>query len=150
MLGLYTGSRLSVILGLTWDQIDLDAGVMYRRPSGKAEDKRKRTPPVRLGRRILTHLRRWQRLDGTKAKYLCHYFGRRVSYMQSAWPRAIERAGLDDSVTPHTLRHTRATWLMQAGIDMWEAASSLGMTTQILQDHYGHHHPSFQKRAAEV
>src|SRR5262249_34715400 len=149
LLGLYTGSRSSVILGLTWDQIDLGAGVMYRRPAGKAEDKRKRTPPVRLGRRILTHLRRWQRLGGGKG-LLCHYNGKRVRYMHTAWPRAIDVAGLDDNVTPHTLRHTRATWLMQAGIDPWEAASSLGMTIQMISQHYGHHHPDFQKRAAEV
>jgi integrase len=45
LLGIYTGSRSSVILGLTWDQIDIGAGVMYRRPAGKAEDKRKRAPP---------------------------------------------------------------------------------------------------------
>jgi integrase len=149
LLGIYTGSRSSVILGLTWEQIDLGAGVMYRRPAGKAEDKRKRTPPVRLGRRILTHLRRWQRLDGARG-LLCHYNGKKVGYMHTAWPHAIDRAGLDHSVTPHTLRHTRATWLMQAGVDMWEAASSLGMTVQILSEHYGHHHRDFQKRAAEV
>ena len=70
--------------------------------------------------------------------------------MHTAWPQAIARSGLDDSVTPHTLRHTRATWLMQAGIDPWEAASSLGMTIQMITQHYGHHHPDFQKRAAEV
>jgi integrase len=133
LLGLYTGSRSSVILGLTWEQIDLGAGVMYRR-----------------GRRILTHLRRWQRLDGGKAKYLCHYSGKMVSEMHSAWPNAIARSGLDDAVTPHTLRHTRATWLMRAGIDPWEAASSLGMTIQMMSAVYGHHHPDFQKRAAEV
>jgi integrase len=46
LLGLYTGSRSGVILGLTWDQIDIGAGVMYRRAAGKAEDKRKRSPPV--------------------------------------------------------------------------------------------------------
>jgi integrase len=149
LLGIYTGSRSSVILGLTWDQIDIGAGVMYRRAAGKVEDKRKRTPPVRLGRRILTHLRRWQRLDGGKG-LLCHYNGKRVYYMHTAWPRAIERAGLDDTVTPHTLRHTRATWLMQKGIDPWEAASALGMTIQMIQAHYAHHHPDFQKRAAEV
>jgi integrase len=150
LLGLYTGSRSGVILGLTWDQIDLGAGVMYRRAAGKVEDKRKRTPPVRLGRRILTHLRRWQRLDGAKARYVCHYFGKPVNKMHTAWPQAIARSGLDDAVTPHTLRHTRATWLMQAGVDPWEAASALGMTIQMIQAHYGHHHPDFQKRAAEV
>ena len=39
---------------------------------------------------------------------------------------------------------------MQAGIDPWEAAGHLGMNVQTLICHYGHHHPNFQSRAAEV
>ena len=39
---------------------------------------------------------------------------------------------------------------MQAGVDLWEAAGHLGMNVKTLQDHYGHHHPNFQSRAAEV
>ena len=35
-------------------------------------------------------------------------------------------------VTPHIFRHTAATWLMQPGIDMWEAAGFLGMTVEML------------------
>ena len=47
-----------------------------------------------------------------------------------SWSKVLETAGLDDSdgkVTPHIMRHSRATWLMQAGIDPWEAAGHLGM-----------------------
>ena len=140
---------------LAWvTQTGAGAGVMYRRPAGKAEDKRKRAPPVRLGRRILTHLRRWQRLDGGKACDMQQPLQRKAArpHAHHARPRAIERVRSPDGYSrqPHTLRHTRATWLMQAGIDPWEAASALGMTIQMISQHYGHHHPDFQKRAAEV
>lgn len=67
-----------------------------------------------------------------------------------AFNSAAVRAGLDDTVVPHTLRHTCATWLMQAGVDLWEAAGFLGMTAQQVQDTYGHHHPAFQERAANA
>ncbi len=40
-------------------------------------------------------------------------------------------------------------WLMQAGVDKYEAAGSLGMTVEMLEAVYGHHHPDFQKDAAE-
>ena len=53
-------------------------------------------------------------------------------------------------MTPHVLRHTRATWLMKAGVDMWEAAGALGMSPEMVSRTYGHHHPDFQKKAAEV
>src|SRR5262249_28878372 len=58
LLGLYTGSRSGVILSLEWSWIDLERGVMRRRARGQAEASTKRTPPVRLGRKILSFLRR--------------------------------------------------------------------------------------------
>ena len=73
LLQLYTGSRPGVILALRWDQIDLKAGVLHRLPRGATEDDKKRAPPVRLGRRITAHLRRWKRLDGPSIKHVCHY-----------------------------------------------------------------------------
>jgi integrase len=150
LLAYYTGSRPGVILRLQWDQIDLSKGVMARIRPGEAADAKKRAPPVRLGKRILSHLRRWERLDrGTETKYLCHYEGRPVEDPHGSWARVTKAAGLP-GVTRHTLRHTRATHLMQAGVDVWEAAGFLGMTVKTLETTYAKHHPDWQKRAAEV
>lgn len=150
VLGLYTGSRPGVILGLQWDQLDLDKGEMIRTRDGAKTYSNKRAPAVRLGKRILGHLKRWKRLDGDAVKYLCHFDGKRVDAPHTAWKQAVKRAKLPGKVTPHTLRHTRATWLMQAAIDSWQAAGALGMTVRTLESVYGHHHPNWQKDAAEV
>jgi len=48
------------------------------------------------------------------------------------------------------LRHTAATWAMQNGADLWQAAGFLGMTVEMLQERYGHHHPDFQADAARA
>lgn len=148
LLGLYTGSRPGVIKALEWSWLDLDARIMHRRPPGAAQAQNKRSPPVRLGRRILAHLRRWQKQD-SHIPWVVHYDGRPIDDPHGSWKRAITKAGLT-GVTPHTLRHTRATWLMQEGIDPWEAAGALGMSVRVLEAVYGHHHPAWQKRAAEV
>jgi integrase len=150
LLGLYTGSRSGVLLGLEWSWVDLRAGTMRRRAPGRAESKTKRTPRVRLGSRILAHLRRWRRLDDAKVKRVVHYQSQPVGKLRRSWDTARERAKLDDTVTPHTLRHTRATWMMQAAVSPWEAAGSLGMSARMLEVTYGHHHPDWQKEAAEV
>jgi integrase len=150
LLAYYSGSRPGVVLRLQWDQIDLSKGVMARIRPGEAADAKKRAPPVRLGKRILSHLRRWERLDrGTETKYLCHYEGRPVEDPHGSWARVTKAAGLE-GVTRHTLRHTRATHLMQAGVDVWEAAGFLGMTVKTLETTYAKHHPSFQEKAANV
>ena len=148
VIGLLTGSRSGAILALRWDWIDWNAGTMLRREPGESQDARKRTPPVKMGSRLIRLMRRWHKRDGGTGPVI-HYNGKPVTRLQRTWRRAVKDAGLKD-VTPHTLRHTRATWLMQAGIDIWEAAGALGMTPDILQSTYGKHHPDFQKRAAEV
>lgn len=152
-LGLATGTRASALFKLRWmlnaagGWIDLDAGVMYRRGEGERET-RKRRPPVRLGSDILAHLREWRAADGP-AGYVVNFGPKPIASIKTAWRKAVKRAGLAD-VSPHTLRHTRATWLVQAGVSLREAAESLGMTTQQIERSYWHHSPHFQKHAAEV
>ncbi|WP_394690411.1 hypothetical protein [Hoeflea sp.] len=51
---------------------------------------------------------------------------------------------------PHVLRHTRATWLLQNGISLRQAASILGMSVEVLERTYGHHHSNWQNAAANV
>lgn len=150
LLAYYTGSRPGVILGLHWDQIDIKAGVMTRKRHGAVTHAKKRAPRVRLGKRILSHLRRWQRLDGESVTFLCHYEGRVVDDPHGAWRRAVKQSKLKGKITRHTLRHTRATHLMQAGVPIWEAAGALGMTVKTLESVYGHHHPDWQTMAADV
>lgn len=149
LLGLYTGSRPGVILALRWDQIDLKTGVMRRLPQGATPDDKKRAPPVRLGRRIQAHLRRWQRLDGPDVQFVCHYEGHAPLDPHTSWRKIVKASGLY-GVTRHTLRRTRATWLMMAGINLWEAAGHLGMTTRTLEQVYAQHSPDYQERAANI
>jgi integrase len=149
VIGLMTGSRSGAIRSLQWNWIDFEAGLMLRRAPGEAEDALKRTPPVRMARRLTRLLRLWKRRDGNLCRYVVHYNGKPVARFEKTWAMACERAGLD-GVTPHTLRHTRATWLMLDGVDLWEAAGHLGMTPQMLQSVYGKHSADYQKRASEI
>ena len=149
LLGVYTGSRSGVLMGLQWGWIDFVNGVMARRAPGTSETKNKRTPRVRLGSRILAHLRRWRRLDAKECKFVCHYDGQGITNIHRSFGTAVWRAGLKD-VSPHILRHSRATWLMQKRVDPFEAGGHLGMSVETLLRVYGHHHPDYQKTAAEV
>lgn len=124
--------------------VDLEKGVLFRRGEGQGETK-KRQPPVRIPDRLLSHMRRWNAKD--RVRHVIHWNGSQVLSVKKAFRSARMGAGLDAAVKPHTLRHTAATWLMQAGVDIWEASGFLGMTTEVLEKTYGHHSPDFQKAA---
>ncbi len=149
IIGWYTGTRHAAIAGTRYDFVDLETGIMLRRAPGVAET-RKRTPPVRAGRRLLSHLRRWRRLDGPEARYIIAFGGKPCRKLSTGFYRARDLAKLSKDVMPHTLRHSRATHLMRQGVDPWQAAQSLGMDLATLWKIYGHHHPDWQSEAAEA
>ena len=116
--------------------IDLESGVMYRRASG-AVDKGKRRPPVPITPRLLLHLRRWRRDTTT---HVIEYAGRPInSKERRAWRTARELAGLGADVTPHVLRHTCATMLLQLGVSVYDVAGVLGASENVIRRTYGHH-----------
>lgn len=151
VVALYTGTRAGAICsaalqpteGRGW--VDLKHGVFYRRPQGAAETK-KRQPPIPLPRRLLAHMRRWKRAG---QRYVVEWNGEPISRMAKAF-RSTVRAAKLKGVTPHTLRHTAATWLMQAGVGTWPASGYLGMSRETLERVYAHHHPDYLKEARDA
>ena len=118
---------------------------MYRRPAAQAETK-KRTPPVPVPPRLLAHLRRWER---TGARHVVEVDGTRVASVKKAWATALREAGIEH-YTRHDLRHTAITWAIQRGADKWAAAGFFGLTLDVIETTYGHHHPDHMKSAVEA
>jgi integrase len=151
LVGLYTGTRSAAICGAALmptvgrGHVDLEQGVFYRRAVGRRQTK-KRQPPVKLPPRLLAHMRRWA-ARGLARKTVVEWNGKSVESVRKGFAAAVEAAGLGADVTPHILRHTCATWLMQGGVNLWDAAGFLGMTVQQLEATYGHHHPDYQREA---
>lgn len=57
--------------------------------------------------------------------------------------KAFEAAGIaygrdEDAATPHTLRHTAATWMIMAGIPVTVVAKQLGDTVAVIMNTYAH------------
>ncbi|MGZ9106077.1 MAG: ABC transporter permease, partial [Rhodoplanes sp.] len=130
------------------NRINLDTGAFYRRADGQRETK-KRQPPIRLPDRLLAHIRRWKR-KGLCHKHVVEWNGDPVARIVKAFRRAVADAGLDSEVTPHTLRHTAASWGMQNGADHGELADYLGMTIETLRRVYGHHDPNYLSDARDA
>lgn len=150
IIGWYTGSRRAKICGLRWSMVDLKTGIMQRQPPNVPQPKNKKAPPVRMGARLMAHMRRWKRLDGKKAEWVISYNGKPIKRPIRTWDQTRRKAKLPAYITPHILRHTRATNMMQQGKDPWEASKALGMSLEMLTNVYGHHHPDWQKDVSET
>lgn len=154
LIGLYTGTRAGAIASASWaaasgrSYIDLERGVFYRLAQGTRATK-KRQPPVPIPARLLAHLRRWKEM-GISKEYPVEYRGQPIKSVKVAMARAVELAGLEPGITPHTLRHTAVTWLMQSRVSIWDAASYVGMSATLVERTYGHHHPDYMARAAHA
>ena len=151
LIALYTGTRSEAILSMgympstTGGHVDTEKGVMYRRGTGKVETK-KRTPTVPVPPRLLAHLRRWERMG---ARWVVEIDGQRVGSLKTAWRTALREAGIEHC-TKHDLRHTAVTWAMQGGADKWAAAGYFGLSLDMLESVYGHHHPDHMGSVLEA
>jgi integrase len=145
-IALRTGARSGAILNLTWDRVNLTSRIIDFREPGKAQT-RKRRVPAAINDKL--HVALSEALPLATTGHVIEYAGKPVARIKHAFADAAKRAGLP-GVTPHVLRHTAVTWMMQAGIPVWQVAGFVGMTPQMVETVYGHHDPEHNRAAAKV
>jgi integrase/recombinase XerC len=133
------GLRVSELVGLSDGDIDFAAGVVRVRGKGRRE----RLAPI--GSYAARALKRWlavrtlspREKAGREAPVFTNRFGTRITTRSVA--RMLEKhlrtTGLDSRTSPHTLRHSFATHLLDRGADIRSVQELLGhkslVTTQI-------------------
>ncbi len=133
-----TGMRASECLGLTLDDVNLSAG--YVVCTGKGRKQRLVPVGAEAARWVSRYLRDVRPLS-TRVRDSGRLFvnprGGRLS-RQSLWTivrRAAARAGLRQRISPHVLRHSFASHLLEGGADLRSIQAMLGhadiATTQI-------------------
>ena len=134
-----TGARISEAVGAAVDDVDLTAGSV--RLAGKGGKER----VVPMGRPARDALRAY--LAGSRPELVAAGRGTPAMFLnarggplsrQSAWAvlkQAADKAGLTGHISPHTLRHSFATHLLDGGADVRVVQELLGhasvTTTQI-------------------
>ena len=151
------GLRVSEVVGLNLDDLDLSDGVMVIRGKGKKER------IALLGEEAIRSVRRWlpereAMLAGMGRQSAAVFLNKNAGRLTArSVGRMLERylalAGLDPRTSPHTLRHSFATHMLDAGADIRGVQELLGhkslattqvythVTTQRLQDSYLKAHP---------
>lgn len=142
-LALNTASRKTALLGLQRKQIDMKGGMIHLNPVGRAQT-RKRRARVPISDELRPILERILReIPDKPDAYLLDHDG----CIRTAFESAVARAKLGRDVTPHVLRHTKATWMAQAGVSMFDIAGVLGDSVDTVTKTYAHHHPDYLRSA---
>jgi integrase/recombinase XerC len=151
------GLRVSELTGVNIDDIDLGSALITVRGKGKRERL------ALLGPQALTALQKWLHLrtammEKTRRKQTAVFLNKNGSRLSSrSVGRLLEKylaqAGLDRRTSPHTLRHSFATHLLDRGADIRSVQELLGhrslattqiythVTTNRLRDSYHKAHP---------
>jgi integrase/recombinase XerC len=151
------GLRVSELVGLNLDDLDLSEGLATVRGKGRKERLALLGPPATAA--INAWLAARQGLAGGRAATQPGLFlnkrGTRLTTRSVGrlLSRYLTQAGLDPEASPHTLRHSFATHLLDAGADIRCVQELLGhrslgttqmythVSTQRLRDSYDKAHP---------
>lgn len=153
-----TGMRVSELVALNMEDVDFLGEVVHVRGKGKKE----RIAPISSSvLRVVQHYmefrnKRAQNNSNFDSKVLfVNKHGRRLSTrsVRRKMDKYLKMAGLDPAISPHTLRHSFATHMLNRGADLRSVQELLGhqslsttqvythLTTRKLKDVYDSAHP---------
>jgi integrase len=132
-----TGMRQGEILNLTWNDVDfsrkliqIQSGPTFTTKAGK-----RRSIPMNDSVTLLLQSRALRR----RGDLVFTYHGRLISkdYIGHLFRRSVRAAGLDRRLHWHSLRHTHATYLVQAGVPILAVSKLLGHSSvRVTEQHY--------------
>jgi integrase len=153
ILAIATGARSTALLELTWDRVDLELRCI---DLNREEQINPLSKAVRKGRAKISYINDWARAalaearEGRLTDHVIEWNGESVRCIRVGFRAACRRAGID-GVTPHTLRHTAASWLEASDVPMEKIARFLGHANpQITRDTYAKPSVESMRGAAEV
>lgn len=148
------GLRVSELVGINEEDIDFDEGVVIVRGKGKRE----RYAP--LGKFAIRAIQRWLKVrklaKGAAPKgstpVFVNKFGKRITTRSIG--RMLEKylklTGLDTRTSPHTLRHSFATHLLDRGADIRSVQELLGHKSLVTTQIYTHVSTSGLRKAYDL
>ncbi len=151
------GLRVSELVGLDNDDVELPRGLAH------VEGKGKKQRLVPLGRSAADAIQKYKTMRADvelsqkdpQALFLNAVDGRRITArsVRRVLRKRLQEAGLDSSLSPHDLRHSFATHMLQNGADLRSVQELLGhenlsttqiythLTTRDLKEIYDDAHP---------
>ena len=148
------GLRVSELVGMNYEDIDLDEGYVRIRGKGRRE----RLAP--LGSHAIRAIKRWsasisqlkfKKKRDPQAVFLNKFGGRLTTRSVGRMlEKYLKQTGLDQRTSPHTIRHSFATHLLERGADIRSVQELLGHKSLVTTQIYTHLSTSNLRKAYEL
>ena len=142
VIGLHTGLRRGSVLGMTWDKVDFNSGIIT-------------VPVVNSKTSVVLHVRMSQGIRSileNLPRYgdycFCWKNGKPYADFRGEWKKTLEKAEITD-FRLHDLRHTFASLNVMNGEDLYKVSKYLGHSTILQTQKYAHLAPGYMKGAAD-
>lgn len=164
LLSLFSGLRAGEIHALTWGDVDMDAGIIYVKDP---KNKRSRHAFMTAEVKAMFAGRRYHGQTKTALVFPAATGNKRVEISDS-FQNTVRELGLNNSgevdakgnsmeiqdarqrVVFHTLRHTFASWLAQAGTPMYTLSQLMGHADMKMTQRYSHLAPDNMQAATLI
>lgn len=147
LFALNTGCRREEIFSLTWDQVNLKSGFIYLSGMNTKNKESRQIPINDTLRSVLQGLIR--RVDVPWIFY-DPATGQRFNSIKRSFATACKKAGIGDDFVFHCLRHTFASHLVMAGVDITTVSRLLGHKSLTMTLRYSHLAPNHLTTAVNV
>ena len=136
-----TGLRRGEILGLQWEDVDLERNIIHVRNTKNGED---RKLPINSTVQALL-----QSLKKPSGRVFLTPGGRAVEDVDKGFKAALQKAKITKPFRFHDLRHTFASHLVMAGVDIMTVRDLLGHKSLEMTLRYAHLSPNHKSAAVE-
>jgi integrase len=153
---IHTGMRKSELLNLRWNDIDFLSGTIHVREAKSGEGRRLLMNASARAALLTSHERRRQRLRArvvnrseADGPVFSAAHGGFMFNLERDWYAALECAGISN-LHFHDLRHTFASRLVMAGVDLYRVQTLMGHKTQTMTLRYAHLSPQHLRAAVAM
>lgn len=139
LLALHCGLRAGEIYGLTWNDIDLERGLITVKDTKSGQNR----PGFMT--KIVKAMLAGRKQSASTGFVFSDRHGQKIARISNAFSRAVTQLGFNAGITDHrqkvvfhTLRHTFASWLVQDGTDLYTVQKLMGHSSFEMVQRYAH------------
>jgi integrase len=136
IIGYWTGMRAGEIVGLRWEQVNLEEGWLRLEPGTTKNGRGRTVPLVQEVREVLQRWREHTLLRYPHCSWICQYRGTQLKRLpKRTWDKICEQVGLKGKLF-HDLRRTAVRNMVRVGISERVAMEISGHRTRSVFDRY--------------